>query len=162
MAKKKKDLSKKETAVPVRRKKEPFKKVTELGIGGIVDSVKDEFFNRFPEVMKLTSEPRININESDKEFIIFAAVAGMDKEDLDVEINEDSLRISGEQRKDDTLSSDNWLKMERQYGGFSRAFMLPSPIEPEKASARCERGELIVELPKKSVPTRKKIDITGE
>jgi HSP20 family molecular chaperone IbpA len=133
MEKKKKKATKNDVAVPVRRKQKPFKKVTELGIGGFVDSVKDEFFNRFPEVVNLASEPRINIKESDKKFTVFAAVAGMDKEDVDIEVDKNSVRISGEYREEEETKEGKWLKVEREYGSFSRAFTLPSPIRSRKS-----------------------------
>ncbi|MEA3506804.1 MAG: Hsp20/alpha crystallin family protein [Elusimicrobiota bacterium] len=159
MAKKKKDLNKGKTAVPVRRKAEPFKKVTDLGVAGVIDSVKDEFFNRFPEVVRLAAEPRINICETSKKFLLYAAVAGMDREDVDIQADKDSVRISGDCRREEDIKEGSWLKKERKTGKFSRTFALPASIEPEKAKARCEKGELIIELPKKVFPERKKINI---
>ena len=106
----------------------------------------DDFF---PVVsQKSTSMPAVNIKEDEKRFILDLAIPGIDKKDLKIEINEDVLTISSENKNEKEENSDGIKRREFSYSSFCRSFYLPENINKDKIGANYKDGILTVELPK--------------
>lgn len=113
--------------------------------GGMIESMLNQ------EVSTFTPQTDILKNDSEIEIHIFAP--GMTKESFTLNLEENSIAISGERKFDD---SRNYTQVESRFGAFKRVFKLGNTINREKINAKYENGVLIVTLPfdKKKVETK--------
>ena len=95
-----------------------------------------------------TSMPAVNIKEDDKRFILDLAVPGIDKKDLKIEINEDVITVSSEQKEEKEETNDDFKRREFTYSSFCRSFYLPENVNRDKIEANYKDGILSVVLPK--------------
>ncbi len=103
---------------------------------------------------------RVDVTESDGQYLVKAEVPGVRKEDLDVNINDNQVSISAEVKKEaETKEAGRTLRSERRYGWIRRSIWLDSPVDQSKASARYHDGLLELTLPKRSAPTMKHLEI---
>ncbi len=93
--------------------------------------------------------PAVDIFENDNEIIIKAELPGMNAKDIEVKIENNILMLKGERRFEKETKEENYHRVEREYGTFSRAFTLPVAVNPEKVVAEYKDGLLKVVLPKK-------------
>ena len=124
-----------------------------------VNRVFDESARRDSEAETVSRDwtPPIDVVENDERVVISVELAGLDREDVQVDVDDMRLTISGERG---SLADEKSLRRsERAYGRFSRSFSLPETIDVEKISARMERGVLEVALPKREEARPKKISV---
>ena len=95
-----------------------------------------------------TWRPPMDINETPEEIIIVAEVAGVDKDDLEVEISNKAVRIQGNRYAKHCSANSTYRLAEIQYGNFERTIFLPAPIDPEVISAAYSNGFLEIRLAK--------------
>ena len=94
------------------------------------------------------SIPAVNIKEDEKKFALDLAVPGIDKKNLKIEINEDVITISSEQKEEKEDSGDGFKRREFSYSSFCRSFYLPENVDKDKIEANYRNGIITVELPK--------------
>ena len=102
-------------------------------------------------------QPLIDLADNGKEYVVKAEVPGIKKEDLNIEITENGVEISG-QTAIDTSQEDKekgYLRRERRYSSFYRNLPLPDTVLTDKAEAELKDGVLTVRLPKASPPEKK-------
>ena len=120
------------------------------------------FHSDFRNVINTTNdwEPSMDIIESDKNFLIEADVAGLEKKDLSINLNGDQITISGN-REEKVGDNDYYHFRERSVGVFSRTFNLPKSINRDKISANFENGilSIVLEKHKELIPQAKEITI---
>lgn len=93
--------------------------------------------------------PRVNMTEREKEFEITAELPGMTEEDIDITLSRDVLTIKGEKKQETEDKGDNYYRMERSYGKFSRTIPLPDGVvDKENVDATFKNGVLTITLPK--------------
>ena len=92
--------------------------------------------------------PSVDIEESDKEYLIKAELPGMKKEEVKLKVEGGTLSISGERKAEKEEKDKKYHRVERSYGAFSRSFTLPEGALAEKISAEFKDGVLMVHLPK--------------
>ncbi len=96
--------------------------------------------------------PAIDVEESEKAFRLTADLPGVKEEDINIEINDRTLSISGERTTERSSSSDEgrtqFNRTERHFGTFLRAFTLPENVNQDDISAEFENGVLFITLPK--------------
>ncbi len=121
---------------------------------------------KFPAIKNsiMAWRPHIDLRETEKEFILKADIPGITKQDLNIELSEDVLTISGERKTETHHAEDKYHWTERFHGKFARAFSLPTNmIDKTKIDAEFENGVLKLVLKKKvekkSKKSAKKIDI---
>ncbi len=112
-----------------------------------------------------TSIPAVNIMESEDGFNVEVAAPGMKKDDFNIELDNDVLTISSEEKKEEESSDKNgrFTRKEFSYRSFKRAFSLPDSVDSSKISASYNNGVLEIELPKKEeakVQAKRLIDIS--
>jgi HSP20 family protein len=96
-----------------------------------------------------TWTPAVDVYETDKDIVISAELPGMSDNDVDVEVRENVLTIKGERRFErEVKEENNYHRVERSYGKFSRVFTLPKNVDTGKITARFDKGVLEVRLPK--------------
>lgn len=89
--------------------------------------------------------PAVNIRETDEEIALHCDLPGVEKQDVQVEVRDNTLVLSG-QRK--ASKEDGWLRQEAFSGAFYRAFTLPAEVQASKVSAVMTNGVLEIRLPK--------------
>ncbi len=93
-------------------------------------------------------KPQMDIYETDEEIIVLAEIAGVDKENLCVEISTRAAKIYGERTEIPKLKNSTYRLAEIQYGKFERILFLPAPIDTEKVIATYFNGLLQIRLAK--------------
>lgn len=93
--------------------------------------------------------PAVNIKENEKDFVLELAVPGRNKEDFNIEINENVLTISAENRTEEKTEIENYTRKEFTYSAFNRAFTLPETVNEDGIEASYVNGLLKFTMPKK-------------
>ncbi len=110
-----------------------------------------DFFN-FPAVERKaeTTVPAVNVKETENSFIVEAAIPGVKKENVKVELNENVLSISSETKNEANESNDKYTRKEYSYSSFKRSFTIDEDaINTEAIDAKFADGILLIVLPKK-------------
>ncbi len=110
----------------------------------------DRFFNDdFFEGRNVSSfSPKVDIIETDKNYEIQFQLPGIKKDEINIDINDDRLTVSGERKMENEKNEKNYRSVESYYGSFSRSFYLPDNVNTEKVDASYKDGILNVVLPK--------------
>ena len=101
----------------------------------------------------------MDIREDKEAVILSAELPGIKKEDIKLGIENGVLTVKGERSFEDEQKKDNYYRIERSYGSFSRSFELPSTVDPEKIKANMKDGVLEIYIPKKDEAKPKKVEI---
>ncbi len=107
--------------------------------------------------------PAVDIYETENELVLKADLPAINDKDLDIRVENNMLTIRGERKFESEVKEDNYLRIERTYGSFSRSFGLPSTVNTEAIKAEYKNGVLTVEMPKRaeSKPKQVKINVTN-
>src|SRR5919197_2570445 len=105
--------------------------------------------------------PNVDIYENKDEIILEAELPGMNREDFELTIEHNVLTLRGERRFEKKDETDNYHRVERSYGSFTRSFTLPQTVSAEGATAEYNNGVLRVTLPKREETNARRIQITG-
>jgi HSP20 family protein len=152
---------------------EPFEEIKRL------EDEIDDIFNQFwkstriprlslpkvkagKEIVPFESEmwsPAVDVVEKEKEIIVKCDLPGVDKKDVKIKINSESVTISGELKKEKKQNEENYYVEERVYGAFSKIVPLPAEVDPEKAQAKFENGVLELAIPKVEIKKFKEITL---
>jgi HSP20 family protein len=106
----------------------------------------DDFFPVL--TAKPNNTPAVNVKEDEKTYVLDFAIPGLEKKDLKIDMNEDILTISSEQKKESEDNKDGYKRKEFSYSSFSRSFYIPEDVNREKIEANYTNGVLSVVLPK--------------
>ncbi|HWK45252.1 MAG TPA: Hsp20/alpha crystallin family protein [Stellaceae bacterium] len=104
-------------------------------------------FGRLPASLPV---PRVDVSETESEFVLTAELPGMDEKDVEITLTDDLLTIRGEKKvvREDTEKKRDYHLMERSYGVFLRTLRLPFRVESSQVQAGFENGVLTVTIPK--------------
>jgi HSP20 family protein len=105
-------------------------------------------------------KPPVDIYETQEEIIIIAELAGVKKEEVELEINSKVVKISGQRSGATEVKNGTYRLAEIQYGQFERILFLPFPIDTEKVNATYSNGFLKIQLAKLSGSTTHKVPIS--
>ena len=108
--------------------------------------------------------PPVDIYQNgDHELVIKAELPDMTREDIDITVDNGTLVIKGEKKLSSDVKDDQFHRMERRYGTFSRSFSLPQTVDPAKVSAEYKQGVLTVRLPlrEEAKPRSIKVDVAA-
>jgi HSP20 family protein len=105
--------------------------------------------------------PAIDVHNTKDNIVIKADLPGLTKDDINVNVQDDLLTISGEKKRESEIKEEDYLRSERYYGAFHRALRLPAHVDGTKVDASFKDGVLKLTLPKKeeSKPKQIKIDV---
>ena len=106
--------------------------------------------------------PNVDIFENKDEIVLEAELPGMNREDFELTIENNVLTLRGERRFEKKDEADNYHRVERAYGAFSRSFTLPQTVSAENAAAEYKNGVLRVTLRKRDAVKARRIEIKGE
>jgi HSP20 family protein len=93
-------------------------------------------------------EPLSDLKETGKELIASIEIPGVDKNDIQLDLREDILKVKAEKKSEAKIEKEGYLRAERAYKGFYRSISLPVKVIPEKAKASYKNGVLTVRMPK--------------
>ena len=103
--------------------------------------------------------PAVDIYETLDTIVIKAELPGVVREDIEIQIDDNTLTLKGERRFSKDVQEESYLRIERTYGSFHRCFTLPATIHQEKIRAVCRDGVLELTLPKAEGSKPKRIAI---
>ena len=108
----------------------------------------DRFLNDTVENNGTSFIPSVDVVESKSNYEIHIAVPGIDKKDINLEVNDNTINVSGERKITNKEEDKNYRSIETQYGSFVRNFQIPSDVDVSKIDASYKDGILKVDLPK--------------
>src|SRR5438876_12159199 len=117
------------------------------------------------EALTTTSfAPPVDIYEDEHNIVLKLEVPGIDEQDIDVRIDNNTLTVHGERKVEKEEKEENFRRVERQYGSFTRSFTLPSSVDTGQVSADYNQGVLKIKLAKKAEakPKQIKVNVDGE
>jgi HSP20 family protein len=103
--------------------------------------------------------PPVDIYEDEHTIALKLEVPGIDEKDIDVRIEGNTLTVHGERKIEKEEKEENFRRVERQYGSFTRSFTLPSSVDTGQVSADYDRGVLKINLAKKAEAKPKQIKV---
>jgi HSP20 family protein len=92
--------------------------------------------------------PAMDLVETDDHLILRADLPGLDQDNVEIELKDDVLTISGERKAEHEDRQDGFHRIERSYGAFARSLTLPKGIDADQVQAEFEKGVLEVRIPK--------------
>ena len=106
--------------------------------------------------------PPVDVYEDEHNITLKIEVPGIDEKDINVTIENNTLTVRGERRFEKDEKEENFHRVERMYGSFTRSFTLPNTVDPEQVSAHYEKGVLKIRLAKKAEAKPKLIKVNVE
>jgi HSP20 family protein len=104
--------------------------------------------------------PAVDVYEDEHKVSLKIEVPGIDEKDIDVRVENNTLSVHGERKIEKEEKEENYRRVERQYGSFTRTFTLPTTVDTENVGAVYEKGVLKITLPKKAEAKPKQIKVT--
>ena len=119
-----------------------------------------DVFERTKEESSLTAwAPAVDIYETEHELVVKADLPEVDPKDLDIRVENNVLTIRGERKFEKKVNEDNYLRVERAYGSFSRSFSLANTVNPDAIKADYQNGVLTLSIPKREEAKPKQIKV---
>ena len=126
------------------------------------DDFIERFFYGWPSFEKesdVSWVPRLDIHETEKEFVLDVEIPGMEKKDIKVGVKNNILTISGERKKERETKGKDYSSVERHYGKFERSLTLSGAVNSEKIIADYKDGLLTLTLPKTEEAKPKELSV---
>jgi len=130
-------------------------------------TLQEQFGRMFGEIAELTGEesnlttwaPAVDIYETENELVIKADLPEVNPQDLDIRVANNILTIRGERRFEKKVDEENYLRIERAYGAFTRSFSLANSVKSEEIKAEYQNGALTLHIPKREETKPKQIKV---
>jgi HSP20 family protein len=103
--------------------------------------------------------PAVDVSEDEHQDTLKIEVPGIDEKDIDIRVENNTLTVHGERKIEKEEKEENYRRVERQYGSFTRNFTLPTTVDTENVSADYDKGVLKISLPKKAEAKPKQIKV---
>jgi HSP20 family protein len=140
----------------------PFRELTTFR--DEMDRIWNRFFGDWPSTESFRGEwaPSLDVSETEDTLVVKAEIPGMDAKDIDISLANDILTIKGEKKQEKEEKDENYHRVERSYGAFSRTIRLPVDVQNDKIKANHRDGVLKITLPKSKKAKSKEIKIKVE
>jgi HSP20 family protein len=126
-----------------------------------INRLFNDAFERTGQESNLTAwAPAVDIYENEHELVVKADLPDIDPKDLDIRVENNILSIRGERKFAKQVSEDNYLRVERAYGSFSRSFSLANTVNPDGIKADYQNGVLTLVVPKREEAKPKQIKVS--
>ena len=143
---------------------DPFREFTTLQ--DRMNRLFRDSFSEGPEESLTTSTfaPAVDVYEDEHNVTLKIEVPGIDEKDIDVRIENNTLTVHGERKFEKEEKEENYRRVERQYGSFTRSFTLPNTVQTENVTANYDKGVLKIKLAKKAEakPKQIKVNVASE
>jgi HSP20 family protein len=121
---------------------------------------QDSFTQGRDEALSTSSfAPAVDVYEDEHKITLKIEVPGIDEKDIDIRVENNVLTVTGERKFEKEEKEENYRRVERHYGSFTRSFTLPNTVNSENISADYDRGVLKVQLAKKAEAKPKQIKV---
>jgi HSP20 family protein len=124
-----------------------------------VDRLVDAFFGAGAEGAGRRWVPPMDLVEAEDHFVLKADLPGLTEDDVSIEIQDGTLKVSGERRAEHEAHEKGWYRIERSFGSFARTLTLPDGIDPDAVGAEFHHGVLEVRIPKPEQRKPRRIEI---
>lgn len=132
-------------------------------IRGEWNSFFDRLFGNLPGLFREGDAwPAVDVTESRDKYTVTAELPGLDKDDIDVTLEDDVLTIRGEKKKESEAKDESYHRVECSYGTFTRSLRLPGKVDPEHIKASFKKGVLTLSIPKPEEERGRKIEIKSD
>jgi HSP20 family protein len=121
----------------------------------------NELFGRTFGGRRMPMAPPVDAYRTDTGLRVRMELPGMRLEDIDVSVHGDQIVVSGEREAEEKVEDDRWVRRERSYGRFERAFTLPEGVDPAQITASFEHGVLQLDIPNPPERQPQKIQVGG-
>jgi HSP20 family protein len=142
---------------------EPFRELSSMQnhINRMNRLFRESYSPEVPEEALTTTNfaPPVDIYEDEHNITLKIDVPGIDEKDIDVRIEGNTLTVHGERKIGKEEKEENFRRVERQYGEFTRSFTLPSSVDPGQVNAHYDNGVLKIALAKKAEAKPKQIKV---
>src|SRR5215813_14983448 len=144
-------------------KRDPFSELRNIqeDFNRIFNSTLPRFFSGEEGLLGGNWAPNVDIYEDQNSITLEADLPGLKQGDFNLSIENYRLTLSGERKFEKENKGDNWRRVERSYGGFTRTFTLPSTVNVDEVKAEFTDGVLRVTLPKREEVKARQINVTG-
>jgi len=115
---------------------------------------------RESELSTRTWAPPVDIYEDENKLVLKADLPGVEPKDVEIKVEDGMLYVNGERKFEKEVKEENYHRVERSYGAFSRSFSLPTSIDSEKIAAEYKDGQLILTMPKREEAKPKTIKVS--
>ena len=106
--------------------------------------------------------PAVDVYDNKDAVVLKAELAGMDPDDIQIEVDDNVLTIKGERKFEEKVDEERYYRVERRFGSFQRSLALPQGVKPEDISAGYEDGILTVTVPKVEEEKPKRIEVRAK
>jgi len=130
-----------------------------MSIADLMEDFWREPLGAFPGLFKDIGYPAVDVSEKDGVVTVKAELPGLDPKDVEITVEDQALVLRGEKKFEDTEKKDDYHRIERAYGSFSRVIPLPGKVREGEAKARFDKGVLTITLPRDVTEATKKITI---
>jgi HSP20 family protein len=134
---------------------------------GTIQNEMNRLFNSFFDTPTTTGNgayrrwvPAMDLVETDSDFVLRADLPGLSEKDVNIELEDNVLTISGERKSEHEERQEGYYRMERSSGSFRRTLTLPDGVEPDTVKATFDRGVLEVRVPKPEQRKPRKVAIS--
>jgi len=125
-----------------------------------VNRLFSDVLERQPQESSLSTwAPAVDIYETEHELVVKADLPDVDPKDLDIRVENNILTIRGDRKFEKKVNEDNYLRVERAYGAFSRSFSLANSVNAEAIQADYQNGVLTLSIPKREEAKPKQIKV---
>jgi HSP20 family protein len=146
-------------AMTVLTRWDPFREFNTLQ--GQMNRLFQDSFGQGREESLTTSvfAPAVDVYEDEHNITLKIEVPGVDEKDIDIRVENNTLTVHGERKFEKDEKEENYRRVERQYGSFTRTFTLPSTVDAETIQADYDKGILKIRLAKKAEAKPKQIKV---
>ncbi len=128
-----------------------------------VDRLNQMFADFHTEAFNQAWVPAVDIYETDShEVVIKAELPDVKKEDIGVTVENNVLTLTGERKQEQSTKREQFQRIERRFGGFSRSFTLPTSVDAGQIAASYKDGVLTIRLPRREEAKPKQISVNVE
>jgi HSP20 family protein len=124
-----------------------------------IDRVFDAFFGQTDQARRWV--PPVDLVEAEDHFVLRADLPGLSEGDVNIEVQDGTLTISGERKAEHEQREKGWYRIERAFGRFSRSLSLPDGVDPDRIQASFSHGVLEVRIPKPEERKPRRIEISS-
>jgi HSP20 family protein len=116
----------------------------------------------FPSSAVAGFAPDFEVKETKESFVFTADMPGVAEKDLQVQLSDNRLTVSGKRESEKTEQNETYYATERSYGSFTRSFVLPEGVDADKAHAQLKNGVLSIGVPKRPEAQPRKIAVQSK
>jgi HSP20 family protein len=124
-----------------------------------IDRVFDAFFGQTDQTRRWV--PPVDLVEAEDHFVLKADLPGLREGDVNIEVQDGTLTISGERKAEHEQRERGWYRIERSFGSFNRSLTLPDGVDPDRIAASFSDGVLEVRVPKPEERKPRRISISS-